>query len=83
MDAAFVPALLFYHGDLEPDCVRVSTREGSAGRAYNAKRRDASDASSRLVSFRRASRGEEAGRFREVAVVSIDAAGGLRSWSTI
>ena len=28
-------------------------------------------------------RDEEAGRFREVAGVSIDAAGGLRSWSTI
>ena len=31
MDADFVLALPFHHGDLEPDCVGVSTREGSGG----------------------------------------------------
>ena len=29
VDAGFVLVLPFYHGDLEPDCVEVSTREGS------------------------------------------------------
>ena len=29
VDAGFVLALPFYHRDLEPDCVEVSTREGS------------------------------------------------------
>ena len=28
MDAGFVLALPFHHGDIEPDCVGVSTREG-------------------------------------------------------
>ena len=32
VDAGFVLALPFYHGDLEPDCVEVSVREGSGGR---------------------------------------------------
>ena len=31
MDAGFVLALPFHHGDLEPDCVEVSTREGGGG----------------------------------------------------
>ena len=26
VDAGFILALAFYHGDLEPDCVEVSTR---------------------------------------------------------
>ena len=30
VDAGFVLALSFYHGDLEPDCVEVSTEEGGA-----------------------------------------------------
>ena len=29
MDAGFVVALPFHHGDLEPDCVGVLTREGA------------------------------------------------------
>ena len=33
VDAGFVLALPFHHGDLETDCVGVSTREGSGGRA--------------------------------------------------
>ena len=34
VDAGFILALPFYHGDLEPDCVGVSTRgAGSGGRA--------------------------------------------------
>ena len=33
VDAGFVLVLPFYRGDLEPDCVEVSTREGSGGRA--------------------------------------------------
>ena len=28
VDTGFVLALLFHHGDLEPDCVEVSTRGG-------------------------------------------------------
>ena len=31
MDAGFVLALPFHHGDLEPDCVEVSTRGGGGG----------------------------------------------------
>ena len=34
MDAGFVLALPFQHGDLEPDGVGVSTRDKNAGRAY-------------------------------------------------
>ena len=30
VDAGFVLALQFHHGDLEPDCVGVSTRGGEA-----------------------------------------------------
>ena len=38
VDDGFVLALPFYHRDLEPDCVKVSTREGSGGRAQSARR---------------------------------------------
>ena len=31
MDAGFIIALPFHHGDLEPDCVGVSTRGGGGG----------------------------------------------------
>ena len=31
VDAGFVLALSFHHGDLEPDCVEVSTGEGGGG----------------------------------------------------
>ena len=31
MDAGFVLALPFHHGDLEPDCVEVSMRGGGGG----------------------------------------------------
>ena len=31
VDAGFVLALLFHHGDLEPDCVGASTRGGLCG----------------------------------------------------
>ena len=34
VDAGFVLALPFHHGDLEPDCVGVSMREGEGGGAY-------------------------------------------------
>ena len=34
MDAGFVLALPFQHGDLEPDSVGVSTKDKNAGRAY-------------------------------------------------
>ena len=34
MAAGFVLALPFHHGDLEPDCVEVSTRGGGGGGAY-------------------------------------------------
>ena len=42
VDAGFVLALPFHHGDLEPDCVEVSTRGGKGGRrARSARRRRA------------------------------------------
>ena len=31
VDAGFVFALSFHHGDLEPDCVKFSTRGGGGG----------------------------------------------------
>ena len=34
VDAGFVLALPFQHGDLEPDSVGVSTKDKNAGRAY-------------------------------------------------
>ena len=68
VDADFVLALPFHHGDLEPDCVRVSTRGGGGGLPTLAVGWLAS-----------ALRGEEAGRFHKVAGVSIVAAGGPRS----
>ena len=52
VDAGFVLVLPFHHGELEPDCqVGVSTKEGSEGGAYIARRRDALNASGRLASF--------------------------------
>ena len=30
VDAGFVLALPFHHGDLEPDCLRISTREANS-----------------------------------------------------
>ena len=38
MDAGFVLALPFHHGDLEPDCVEVSTR-GAYARDKNTSAR--------------------------------------------
>ena len=39
MDAGFVLALPFHHGDLEPDCVEVSTRGGAYARDKNTSAR--------------------------------------------
>ena len=39
VDVGFVLVLPFYHGDLEPDCVEVSTREENGGRARSARHR--------------------------------------------
>ena len=78
VDADFVLALPFHHGDLEPDWVRVSTREGSG--CHRTAKRDGKEMLPMLVRWRASAlRGEEAGRFREVAGVSIVAAGGPRS----
>ena len=87
VDADFVLALQFHHRDLEPDCVGVSTKGGGVvGAKYKA--RDVAERRTRggemlpklAVSWRASKlRGEEAGRFREVAGVSIVAAGGPRS----
>ena len=75
VDAGFILALPFDHGDLEPDCVGVSTRRG---RGVGAERR--TRGGEMLPGWRASElRGEEAGRFREVAGVSIVAAGGPRS----
>ena len=79
VDAGFVLALPFDHGDLEPDCVGVSTRRG---RGVGAERRTRGGEMlpTLAVGWRVSElRGEEAGRFREVAGVSIVAAGGPRS----
>ena len=75
VDAGFVLVLPFHHGDLEPDCVGVSTRGGSGGRARSGEMRPT------LAVGWRASvlRAKEAGRFRKVTGVSIVAAGGQRS----
>ena len=54
VDASFVLALSFRHGDLEPECVVVSTRGGVS------KKREvesAADASGRLTSFNVEGRG--------------------------
>ena len=79
LDAGFVLVLPFHHGDdLEPDRRRVSTRGegGGGGSKCEAESLAAPNASGRRVS---ALRGEEAGRFHEVAGVSIVAVGGPRS----
>ena len=39
MDAGFVLALPFHHGDLEPDCVEVSTWGGGYARDKNTSAR--------------------------------------------
>ena len=39
MDAGFVLELPFHHGDLEPDCVEVSTRGGAYARDKNTSAR--------------------------------------------
>ena len=84
VDAGFVLALPFYHGDLEPDCIGVSTRGGVGaereGRDVAERRTRGGEMVPTLaVGWRAsASRGEEAGPFREVAGVSIVAAGGPR-----
>ena len=78
VDAGFILALSFDHGDLEPDCVGVSTRQG---RGVGAERRTrGGEMLPTLAVGWRASelRDEEAGRFREVAGVSIVAAGSPR-----
>ena len=74
VDSDFVLALPFHHGDLEPDCVRVSTRGGSGGEAR------CGEMLPTIAVGRRASvlRAEEAGRFCKVAGVSIGAAGSPR-----
>ena len=60
MDAGFVLALPFHHGDLEPDCVEVSTRgggrEGGEGRGGGAYARD-KNTSARLCAKNAGGRG--------------------------
>ena len=83
VDATFVLVLPFHHGDLEPDCVGVSTMGGGGGGAE--RRTRGREMLPTLVVGWQASvlRGEEAGRFREVAGVSIVFAGSPCSRSTI
>ena len=82
VDAGFVLVLPFHHGDLEPDCVETR-EEGVGGEARGVVERGTrgGEMLPMLAVGWRASalRGEEAGRFREVAAVSIVAAGGPRS----
>ena len=77
MDAGSVLALPFDHGDLQPDCVAVSTRWGRGVWAKPEAR--GGEMLPTLAVDWRASELREAGRFREVAGVSIVAAGGPRS----
>ena len=50
VDAGFVFALPFYHGDLEPDCAEVSTR-GASPSVEREEERCSRSASDRLMSF--------------------------------
>ena len=85
VDVGFILALPFHHGDLEPDCVEVSTWGGwGVGGECKVRgvvkcRTQGGEMLLMLVGDWRASalRGEEAGRFHEVAGVSIVAAGSL------
>ena len=92
VDSGFVLALPFHHGDLEPDCVGVSTRSrhlslyfshfgGEGGEGCGEYEAQGGEMLLTLAVGWRASalRGEEVGRFCEVAGVSIVAAGGPRS----
>ena len=87
MDAGFILALQFCHRDLEPDCVGVSTKGGGGvGAKYKARgvtkrRTRGGEMLPKLAVSWQVSklRSEEAGCFREVAGVSIIAAGDLRS----
>ena len=74
VDVGFVLVLPFHHGDLEPDCVETR-EEGVGGEA-----RGGEMLPMLAVGWRASALwDEEAGRFREVAGVSIVAAGGPRS----
>ena len=82
VDAGFVLALPFHHGDHEPDCVEVSMRGGEGEREARGvveHRTRGREMLPMLVVGWRASalRGKEAGHFLEVAGVSIIAAGRL------
>ena len=80
MDAGFVLALLFHHGDLQHDCVAVSTRGKGGGVGAERSTRGGEMPPTLAIGLRASTlRGEEAGRFREVAGVFIVAAGGPRS----
>ena len=74
VDVGFVLALPFHHGDLEPDFVEVSRRGGGGEREARGiveRRTQGGKMLLMLAGDWRASalRGEEAGRFREVAGV--------------
>ena len=76
VDAGFVLALPFHHRDLEPDCVGVSKR-GTVG--AERRTRGGEMLLTLALGASSASTAEEAGPFREVAGVSIVAAGAPRS----
>ena len=80
VDAGFILALPFHHKDLESDSVGVSMRGGGGVGAEHRTR--GGEMLLMLVVGLRASplRTEKAGRFHEVAGMSIVAVGGPRSW---
>ena len=83
VDAGFILALPFDHGEHEPDCVEVATK-GEGGGGAEREARGGEMLPMLGVGWRASAlRGEKAERFREVAGVSIIAAGDPRSQQTI
>ena len=79
VDADFGLALPFHHGDLEPYCACKSFNEEGEWVPTTKRKAERSMLPMRAVGWASALRGEEAGRFREVAGVSIIVAVGPRS----
>ena len=79
VDADFVLALPFHHGGLEPYCACKSFNEEREWVPTAKREAERSMLLMLAVGWASALRGEEAGRFRKVAGVSIIAAVGPRS----
>ena len=79
VDADFVLVLPFHHGDLEPYCACKCFNEEGEWVPTMKRKGERSMLPMLAVGWASALRGEEAGRFREAAGVSIVAAVGPRS----